>query len=205
MKRQFKTTGIVLILIIAGNLQLNAQRGMRGMMDTTQMNRPGNRMYSRQFRGAMRNNDTLIMRNMHPGMRAGNIENMRRFRAPAPAYGMRRGIRPGQGYGMLPRPGSEPGRFGPGPMYGMRGGMNRMPADRPGLRPDGPGMMRINNIPDLTDKQRKEIADLRQKQESEMKKMRDEMTSKMQEMREANRKKILDLLTDEQKKSIDIK
>jgi hypothetical protein len=191
MKRLIRITGILLIMLIAGSLLLHAQRGMRGMMDTTRMTRQGNRMYERQPMGPPRSGDSLMIR------------DMRRFNGPPPAYGMRRGMRRGNMYG--PGPGASFGRrgFAPGPMYGMRGGTNRMPAYRPANRPYGPAMMRIENIPNLTDKQKKDIADLREKDKAEMQKLRQETTAKIQTMKENNRKKLLDLLTDEQKKFIE--
>ena len=48
MKQIIKITGILLLLILAGNVNLQAQRGMRGMRDTTRMVRPGMRNDIRQ-------------------------------------------------------------------------------------------------------------------------------------------------------------
>ena len=108
---------------------------------------------------------------------------------------MRPGIGPGQRYGM--------GRgMGQGQMNGMRRGMGTMSMNRMGKGNMGPGRF-IENIPNLTEKQKKDIADLRQKQQDEMKKFRDEMTTKMQGLRETNRKKVMDLLTPEQKKYVE--
>jgi hypothetical protein len=92
-----------------------------------------------------------------------------------------------------------------GPMNGRRGqpdqgqmwGMN--PMNRGRMQP---GNM-LNRIPNLSEKQRKEIADLRQKEMNEMMKFREETQSKIQSMREENRKKIMGLLTDEQKKFLE--
>jgi hypothetical protein len=66
-----------------------------------------------------------------------------------------------------------------------------------------PGMRIIETIPDLTDKQKKDIADLRVKQQEEMKKFREDMSAKMNTIREANKAKIMNLLTDEQKKYLE--
>jgi glycosyltransferase involved in cell wall biosynthesis len=68
--------------------------------------------------------------------------------------------------------------------------VSRMRMDRPLL----------DRIPDLTEKQKKEIAGLRQKQQDEMKKQREEMSAKIKNLRESHRAKIMNLLTDEQKK-----
>jgi hypothetical protein len=92
-----------------------------------------------------------------------------------------------------------------GQMNGRRGQNGQGP--QWGMHPMGRGRMQpgnmINRIPNLTEKQRKEIADLRQKEMNDMMKFREETQSKMQSMREENRKKIMDLLTDEQKKFLE--
>jgi Spy/CpxP family protein refolding chaperone len=67
----------------------------------------------------------------------------------------------------------------------------------------GPGRMMLESIPNVTEKQKKEISDLMTKQREEMTKFRDEMQTKMKEMRESHRKSILSILTDEQKKFIE--
>ena len=87
-----------------------------------------------------------------------------------------------------------------GPGFGMRPCM--MPG-RPGMRQPHPGMRIIETIPNLTEKQKKDISDLRQKQMEEMKKFREDMSAKMNTMREANKAKIMNLLTDEQKKYLE--
>jgi hypothetical protein len=61
-------------------------------------------------------------------------------------------------------------------------------------------MPQIYNIPDLTDKQKKEIADLRGKQQAEMEKFRIDMQSKAKEMRESHNAKVMSILNAEQKK-----
>ncbi len=92
-----------------------------------------------------------------------------------------------------------------GPMNGRRGQNGQGPMW--GMNPMGRGRMLqgnlLNRIPNLTEKQRKEIADLRQKEMNDMMKFREETQAKMQSMREENRKKIMDLLTDEQKKFLE--
>jgi hypothetical protein len=88
------------------------------------------------------------------------------------------------------------------PMYGMGRGRGQMGMNFMGRGPMGPGNM-IGRIPNLTEKQRKDIADLRQKEMDEMLKFREETSVKVQDMREAYRKKIMNLLTEEQKKFLE--
>lgn len=80
------------------------------------------------------------------------------------------------------------------PWYGMHRGMYGYFG-----RGQGYGLM-IDRIPNLTDKQKKEIADLRQKHQDEMQKLRSDFQSKMQDVRDSHRKEIMNVLTDEQKK-----
>lgn len=155
------------MLIMAGSLSLNAQRGMRGMRpDSAGMNRM--KMQQRRMPVRMQVHDSMRMEGMRYGMASGRMN------------------------------------------YKGRAAMN------PGMRMMGPGMRRpgigmrqqaprriIENIPDLTEKQKKDIADLRKKQQDEMQKFREEMQGKMQEMRESQRTKIMNLLTPEQKKWFD--
>jgi Spy/CpxP family protein refolding chaperone len=89
-------------------------------------------------------------------------------------------------------PGFKPDSLG---MRGMRHGRGQFD-----LNPMGPGMRMFGNIPDLTDKQKKNIDELMQKKQDEMKKLRDEMMTKMKGIRDSHRAKIMDLLTPEQKK-----
>jgi hypothetical protein len=112
---------------------------------------------------------------------------------------MMRGMRPGMGRG--PMNGMRRG-MGPGQMNGMGRGMGTMPGDSMWRANMGFGRM-MGNIPDLTDKQKKEILDLRQQQQDEMKKLRAEVATKMQDLREAHRKKVMELLTPEQKKFVE--
>ena len=63
--------------------------------------------------------------------------------------------------------------------------------------------MIMDNIPNLTDKQKKDIAVMRIDQQTEMKKMREDMQSKMKALRETQRTNIEKLLTPEQKKWLD--
>lgn len=91
------------------------------------------------------------------------------------------------------------------PQYAMR--HQRQGFNQPGMggmRGQGMGMQgrmpQIYNIPNLTDKQKKDIADLRGKQQAEMEKVRIDMQSKMKELRDSHHAKVMSILTDEQKK-----
>jgi hypothetical protein len=98
----------------------------------------------------------------------------------------------GMRHGMAPMHMNNMGQF-MCPMCGM----GRQAA---GYGRRAPGMRVMENIPNLTDKQKTEIADLRQNQHDEMQKFRSEMQGKMKDMRETHKAKVMSLLTDEQKK-----
>ena len=91
------------------------------------------------------------------------------------------------------------------PPYAMR--HQRQGFNQPGMggmRGQGMGMQgrmpQIYNIPNLTDKQKKDIADLRGKQQAEMEKLRIDMQSKMKELMDSHNSKVMGILTPEQKK-----
>ena len=73
------------------------------------------------------------------------------------------------------------------------------------MRQMGPGMMMLESIPNVTGKQKKEIADLRVKQQDEMQKLREESAAKMKTMREIHMENMMNILTDEQKKFLEAK
>ena len=160
MKSSIKIMAIMLVLAVAGSMDLSAQRGMRGMRpDSTMLNRMEfmqQRMQMHQDMGRM------------PGM-------------GMPPYAMRNQR---QDF-------NRPGRGRRGPAEGFR---------QPGMGMRQQGMPGIYNIPNLTDKQKKDIADLKGKQQAEMEKLRIDKQSKMKELRESHRTKVMSLLTDEQKK-----
>jgi hypothetical protein len=156
MKNTGKFAGMLLMLLIAGNLSLSAQRGMRGM-------RPDSAMMNR-----MERMQPSVM-GMREGMGQMHMQGM-------PPYAMRN-----------PRQGFD--RSG----MGMRGQGNGMQGRMP----------KIYNIPNLTDKQKKDIADLRGKQQAEMEKLRIDMQSKIKELRDAHNAKVMSILTDEQKKWVE--
>lgn len=168
-------------MLVAGTLSLSAQRGMRGMRtDTSRIRRPDLGMMQRtdSLRRGMLGRDDMRMR-MHD-------MPFHRF----PRYGM-----------------SRPFRYGIGPAPGMRGhapgmrfrGMDEFPRMRRGFS----GIRAPEEIPGLTDDQRKKIEELQQQQRTEMQKLRDEMQNNISEMRDSHRSKLMDILTDEQKKWFD--
>jgi hypothetical protein len=187
MKGMRKISVILLMLLTAVSLSLNAQRGMRGMRaDTAGMKMQKMGQMRMHMHGKIQDPDSSQIGRMRRGMGPMSMNNMFPMR---PMHNM---------------PGLIPG----GPHQRM--GMWRQPRMMfPGMNP-APGMWRsvmgmriLENIPNLTDKQEKEIADLRQKQQDEMQKFRSDMQAKMQEMRESHRAKLRDLLNDEQKKWFD--
>lgn len=153
---------IMLMLAVAGSMNLSAQQGMRGM-------RPDSTFKGRMDRTQMPGMGYRQGMNMHRGM--GRMNN-----GFMPPYAMRHMRQDFGQPGMAMR---QPGR---------------------GQRPGMPGLY---NIPNLSDKQKKDIADLKGKQQAEMEKLRIDMQSKMKELREAHKAKVMSLLTDEQKKWVE--
>ena len=198
MKTTVKLTGILLMLMLVCNLSLNGQRGMQGMPDNTGMNRMRMTSDTLQRHARGMRPDTLRMRGMRPQMGPGRMAPIGQFYGQHQMYGMRggMGMGPGMDRGMR-------GLMVPGPMGGMRRGMGNN--DRNGWGPMNAGRLMMESIPNVTEKQKQEIADLRLKQQDEMKKFREEMVAKMQTMRETHRKNMLNILTDEQKKFLESK
>jgi hypothetical protein len=174
MKNTGRITGMLLMLFIAGSFSLSAQRGMRGMRpDSSEMKMM--RMRQLEMPLMMQNPDSLRMGGMRHGMSPGRMNNM----------------------GWYINPGGQMGQMGMGRGMRMMGpGMGRPGM---GMRQVAPGRT-MENIPNLTEKQKKDIADLRQKHQDEMQKFREEMQGKMKEMLESQRTKVMNLLTPEQKK-----
>jgi hypothetical protein len=189
MKSLRLMTGMLLMLLIAGNTSLNAQRGMRGGMDSTRMNRPGRDMGLRQMRSPGQKGDSLNMIRMH--QRFTPVPGHNTIRGMGSGRDAMRGMVPCYQYGM-----NRQARFG------MRG-MGPAPEFQMGIRPYRPEKNMIGVIPNLTDKQKTEIAALRQQQRNEMKKFNEEISGKIQTMREEHRKEIMGLLSDEQKKLVE--
>jgi len=174
----------LLILLAAGSFSLSAQRGMRGMRsDTARMKRPV--IEQMQMNRMMQRTDSIHDRMMGRDMMRIRMHDMRSHMFPM--RDMRRPFRSGM------QPGRDIWRPAPGMRYR---GMDALPGMRRGV----PGMRAMGNIPDLTDKQKKEVEELRQKHQNEMQEFRTDMQEKMKAMRDSHRSKLMDLLTDEQKK-----
>jgi|WetSurMetagenome_2_1015567.scaffolds.fasta_scaffold00011_87 Spy/CpxP family protein refolding chaperone len=170
MKNNFKIAGMMLILVIAGSMALSAQRQVRGEKI-----------------------DTIRMdrRDLAPRTVMGMpLENSRVPGAQIPGRQIRHGWNDFNG----PRNGMGQGRGFRHPGMGMGIGMGQPGQGRQGRMPD------LYNIPNLTDKQKKDIADLRGKQMADVEKLRIDMQSKMKELRDSHRAKVMSLLTEEQKK-----
>jgi hypothetical protein len=178
MKRSLIIIGVLLALLMVGN---------GCCRDHERKNKSEKKMEFRHLRGR------------GPGQ-------MGQYMGRGPMRGMRGGMGMGEGRmgQMMGRPamnGTRGNNMGM-PMYGMRRGMAPMGIDRPGFGPMAPGRF-LDRLPNITDKQKKEIAGLRQKQMDEMMKFREETAAKMKSMREANKAKMMNLLTDEQKKFLE--
>jgi len=189
--------GAGLFILLAGSIGIcihhtHKNRIMRSMHGSASFQPRG--MNQRGMRGNNRMADMPMRNGMRPGMETGPMGGMRRGRDMGEMNGAGKGMGPGQMNGMGRGMGRNRMNVAPGrqPMA-----MNRM-----GRGTMGNGIM-LGNIPDLTEKQKKEIADLRQQQLDEMNKLRDDMNEKMQSLRETHRKKVLNLLTAEQKKALE--
>jgi hypothetical protein len=168
-----------------------------------------------QMKGMAQGNDTMRMHRMggmrpgmgmamRPGMgmgmemgrEMGRMNQMGQFRGHSPMNGMRGNMWQGQRQGMR----------GMSPDFRMQRGMMRpMAMNHQGMGPMGPAGMIMESLPNVTEKQKKDIADLRQKQMDEMKKFREETDAKIKAMRESNKTRMMNILTDEQKKFIETK
>lgn len=165
-------TGVVMVLLIAGTMAATAQNKGAIQPDSARMHR------EMGFHRGMQGNGPQMGQ---PGMN-GMREGMGQF--------------PGWGEGM------DQGR------QGMRGNWGQMPGMRGEGRPEmGQGFqgmmhqrMLFENIPNLTDKQKKDIAVLRIDQQTEMKKLQEDLQAKVKAMRDSHKAAIEKLLTPEQKK-----
>jgi hypothetical protein len=189
--------GAGLFILLAGSIGIcihhtHKNRIMRSMHANASFQARG--MNQRGMRGNNRMAGMPMRNGMRPGMEAGPMGGMRRGRAMGEMNGAGRGMGPGQMNGM--------GRgMGPDRMNGAPG-RQPMAMNRMGRGNMGNGIM-MGNIPNLTEKQRTDIADLRKQQLDEMNKLRDDMNEKMQNLRETHRKKVMNLLTAEQKKAFE--
>jgi len=87
------------------------------------------------------------------------------------------------------------GPMGRGADSVIMGRMRRYPMGREGYF--------LENIPNLTEKQKAALEELRVKNQSEVKIFREETASKMKNMREIYNEKMMELLTPEQKKWVE--
>jgi len=175
MKTTVKFSGILLMLMLTFNASMSAQRGMRGGMDNTGMNRMWMGFDTIHRHGMAMRPDSLRMHGMRSDMGPGRYGPRGQFMDQWQMYGMHRGM-------------------GMGPGFNQRGG-----------GPAGSGRMILESVPNVTEKQKKEISELLQKQQDDMKKLREEMSAKMQTINETNRKSLYNILTEEQRKFIDAK
>jgi hypothetical protein len=198
MKTTIRAITMATVLAIAGISVANAQRGMGRMMHDTTRTRM---MMRDSVRMGRPGGDMMMMRHMNPQMQGQMSPGGRMGMGMGMGMGpwARGGMRPGMGWGS--GPGFRGGMgWGPGP--GFRGGMGPGRVNRQdfGQRPGPAG---IESIPNLTDKQKKDIADLRQKQTAEVKKIREDSMTRIKTLQDEHRKKIMSLLTDEQKKYLE--
>jgi hypothetical protein len=175
MKNMMKIAGIMAILLVTGSISLSAQRGNRGMKSDSLRLRC----------------DTTFMR-MHGRQMPMGMRNDSLY--------MRHGS-----FGkwqMQSRPGMQQGRgmrqMGPRTemMARGRGGQGDMMRRTPGMR-------MMENIPNLTDKQKEELTKLREDNKARMQKLREEQQKEVKEIRDAHSEKVKSILTDEQKKWVD--
>jgi hypothetical protein len=138
----------------------------------------------RGMRGDGMRRDSVRTREFRPDRAPGRMAPGAQFNGPRHLNGMR--------YGM-----------GPGPMAGTGRGSGF--SNRNGWGPISSGRLINESLPNVTEKQKKDIADLQLKQQEEMKKLREETSGKVQNLRDAHKKAIENLLTDEQKKYIESK
>jgi len=211
MKRFQIITGIFLLLFLAANAPLDAQRGMRGMrMDSLRIHRMDS---MRMGRMGMRS-DSVSARFLRPGMGPGRDGFGRRGMGPmwnGPMANRMYMWNSPMGRGMGPVwMGPMHRNMGPawwGPAWWAPSGRGFDSANVNRMRHNGMGMglgsFFPDSIPGITPKQKAALKDLREKNQGEMKKFREDMASKMQSMREEHRKGMMDLLTPEQKKWVE--
>jgi hypothetical protein len=181
MKTLSRTIFVVMVICLSGSATLIAQpgRGMHGMRgtktDTLRMPHDRMDMWMAPDSADMRmmRNHMRQMMKMHDEMWFGPMWRMHSPMGQWYGYGQ------GRGHGWGPQRDFR---------YNRRGFDHQPP---------------LEAIPNLTDKQKKDIADLRQKHMDEMKKFREDMQAKMNEMRDAYRKNIDALLTTDQKKYLE--
>lgn len=174
MRNTGKTTGLLLILLMAGIFNLSAQRGMRGMRtDSMRM-----RHDTSNFRGMRQPfNGNHQFRGM-PGGRGERqpLYGMQHFRGMQERHGMR-----GRVYVLRPV----------GPRDRMMGRGRGFSGDM------------IENIPGLSADQKDKLTKLKEEGKDDLKELREQQQEKMKDLRESHRKKVMGVLNDEQKEWIE--
>jgi hypothetical protein len=173
MKNAVKMTVILLVLIMAGNDGLKAQRGMMWEPDSLHAVRYGRGMNMMHGKFHGQPGDSLYMHRM-----------------------------PGWGYQGHMMPGNMRGYF-PGQHYGMRPGMPYEQFRGQEMGNGFPLWRHVESLHNLTDKQKTELQALRKSQGDEMKKFREDNIARLKQIRENNQKKLNSILTDEQKKQLE--
>lgn len=177
MKNMVKVSMIVAVLAMVTTSAVTGQRGYGRMMpDSARM----------EMRQSMRMHRDSLVLPVRPGMNRG-------FQRPGQIMNQgfgRRNMWAGPGYYSW----RGSGQWGPAFRKGF--GASRIGRSE-GMAPQG---RTLESVPNLTEKQREQIADLRIEQMENMSKLRIENAKKMNALREDHRKKILNILTDEQKK-----
>jgi hypothetical protein len=182
-----KTTGKILVIaglfLIAGSASLYAQRGMRWRNDSITVMRRGRDVQPKQLPDS-------LWRGHRPGFGPGYGWNVPGWRG-MPFYEVPRNFGPGRFYFPWGIPYYDPFYF--------HGWGKRHPVP-PAIKPERPAKPFIERIPNLTEKQKKEIDALQEKFRNEIQKFREENKKKIEEMRKSHQDKIKELLTPEQKK-----
>jgi hypothetical protein len=181
MRRFEKLAGMLLVLILACNVSITAQRGLRGTMDSTCINRMRMNYDTIHLHGRSEMMNPDRMKGMWHG--SGNAGMGKEGRLPyhRPMDGTRRNT----------------ANDALADVHWGKGGFGRRTFD--------PGDYLLESIPNVTEKQKSDISILKQKQQEEMKKLRDDMSAKMQALRDSYQKSMMTIFTGDQKKFIESK
>jgi hypothetical protein len=215
MKRSVRIFGILLLAAVAITACDNEKRDKEDKRESKRMEKMSGKDF-RHNKGMGRKSNSYMMRGNRPEMgRMGNIQrrgqmrqgqmgNMQRGMGPM-RQGQMGNMQRGMGQGMMgmrqgmPLDSAGMGRMGNRAGRGM-GQMNRMDQGMV-----GPGGIFLENIPNVTEKQRKEFSELLKKQQDEMTKIREQMASEVKSTLKSQREKMLKIFTDEQKKTIGVR
>jgi len=173
MKNMKKIAGILAILLVTGSLSLSAQRGNRGMRSDSLKMKCDSTFMRMHGRQMM----TMGMRHDSLNIRHGSFGKMQGHRSMQHDRGMRQ--------------------------MGRRSEMIARGGERGDMMRRSPGMRTMENIPNLTDKQKEELTRLREENRAKIQKLRDEQQKEVKAIRDANSEKVKSILTDEQKKWIE--